>query len=76
MDKMNSLKEEKRKIKNTQSMQFRILATIIFAMFAITNHYMATLYAQPTNFLLLQNKNKPNYPLVIHASTYTPVPLT
>ena len=36
MDKMNSLKEEKRKIKNTQSMQFRILATIIFAMFAIT----------------------------------------
>ena len=31
-----SLKEKKRKLKKTQSMQFRILATIIFAMLAIT----------------------------------------
>ena len=36
MSKKSSLKEEKRKLKNTHSMQFRIWVTIIFAMFAIT----------------------------------------
>ena len=36
MSEKNSLKEEKRKSNKTHSMQFRILATIIFAMFAIT----------------------------------------
>lgn len=36
MSKKNSLKEDKRKLKNTHSMQFRIWVTIIFAMFAIT----------------------------------------
>lgn len=36
MSEKNSLKEEKRKLNNTHSMQFRILATIILAMFAIT----------------------------------------
>lgn len=36
MNTKKSLKEKKRKLKKTQSMQFRILATIIFAMFAIT----------------------------------------
>ena len=36
MSKKNSLKEEKRKLKNTHSMQFRIWVTIIIAMFAIT----------------------------------------
>ena len=36
MSEKNSLKEEKRKSNITHSMQFRILATIIFAMFAIT----------------------------------------
>ena len=36
MNTKKSLKEKKRKLKKTQSMQFRILATIIFAMLAIT----------------------------------------
>ena len=36
MDKKNSLKEKKGKFNKTHSMQFRILATIIFAMLAIT----------------------------------------
>ena len=36
MNKENSLKEKKRKFNKTQSMQFRILATIIFAMLSIT----------------------------------------
>ena len=36
MNKKNSFKEKKRKLKKTHSMQFRILATIIFAMLAIT----------------------------------------
>ena len=36
MDKKNSLKENKRKFNKTHSMQSRILATIIFAMLAIT----------------------------------------
>ena len=36
MNTKKSLKEKKRKLKKTQSMQYRILATIIFAMLAIT----------------------------------------
>lgn len=36
MNTNKSLKEKKRKFNKTHSMQFRILATIIFAMFAIT----------------------------------------
>ena len=36
MDKKNSLKEKKRKLHKTHSMQFRILATVIFAMLVIT----------------------------------------
>jgi diguanylate cyclase (GGDEF)-like protein len=36
MDQKNSLKEKKQKLNYTHSMQFRILATIIFAMFAVT----------------------------------------
>ena len=36
MDKKNSLKEKKRKLNKTHSMQFRILATVIFAMLVIT----------------------------------------
>lgn len=36
MNTKKSLKEKKRKLKKTQSMQFRILATIIFAILAIT----------------------------------------
>ena len=36
MDEKNSLKEKKSKLNKTHSMQFQILATIIFAMFAIT----------------------------------------
>ena len=36
MSEKNSLKEEKRRLNNTHSMQFRILATIIFAMLSIT----------------------------------------
>ena len=36
MNKENSLKEKKRKLSKTHSMQFRILATVIFAMLVIT----------------------------------------
>ena len=36
MNKENSLKEKKRKLNKTHSMQFRILATVIFAMLVIT----------------------------------------
>ena len=36
MDKKNLLKEKKRKLNKTYSMQFRLLATVIFAMLAIT----------------------------------------
>ena len=36
MNKDNSLKEKKRKLSKTHSMQFRILATVIFAMLVIT----------------------------------------
>ena len=36
MDKKNSLKEKRRKLHKTHSMQFRILATVIFAMLVIT----------------------------------------
>ena len=36
MDKMHSLTEKERKMNKTHSMQFRILAMIIFAMLAIT----------------------------------------
>ena len=36
MNKENSLKEKKRKLNKTHSMQFRILATVIFEMLVIT----------------------------------------
>ena len=36
MEKKNSLNEKKQKLNKTHSMQFRVLATIIIAMFAIT----------------------------------------
>ena len=36
MNKKNSLKEKKPKLNKTHSMQFRILATVIFAMLVIT----------------------------------------
>ena len=36
MEKKNSLKEKRRKMNKTHSMQFRILATVIFAMLVIT----------------------------------------
>lgn len=36
MNKRNLLKEKKRKLKKTHSMQFRILATVLFAMLVIT----------------------------------------
>ena len=36
MDKKNLLKGKKQKLKKTYSMQYRILATVIFAMLVIT----------------------------------------